>query len=672
MSAHADGSGRAARPIARVLVDSPLPQLDRLFDYAIPPQLEPEARPGVRVKVPLRSAGRVLQGFVVDVGEEPDAERALAEIETVVSTAAVLPARLHDLARAVADRAAGSANDVVRLAIPRRMVRAEKAWLAREASAAPRVDDDALARAEGILGEHPGLAERLAAGDRVAVDAVPVATGGAPAWAGLMSSAAAATLAGGRSAILAVPDHRDLARLADALAEMVPEEAIVRLDAQQSAPARYANYLRTLEDAPCIVIGNRSAVLAPVADAGLVALWDDGDPLYEEPLAPYAHARDVALVRQSLAGGALVFCGHTRSSDVERLVGIGFVADVPRARRVSPRVVLAAPQDSPETARIPSSAFRTAGEALAHGPVLVQVARPGYAPTLVCAECRAPARCAPCGGPLFAPARGATPTCGWCGRSAHGWQCAHCEATRVRLASSGSERTADELGRAFPGVRVIVADGAHPVERVDDAPALVVATRGAEPWAPGGYRAVLLLDGERMLQAPDLRIGEACLRGWSNAAALAAPNATIHLVGVTGPVARALATWTQPAYARSELSERAPLKMPPAFRVARVEGDVPQMSDALSRLRVDVPELPDDAVLGPVPADDVAGRKRARALVRFDYARGADVARSLRASVVQAAVTSRSRRPKREETSGRTRSPANTLAVRLDVADPEL
>src|SRR5690606_42029745 len=132
------------------------------------------------------------------------------------------------------------------------------------------------------------------------------------------------------------------------------------------------------------------------------------------------------------------------------------------ARRASPRVVLSAPDDRPATGRVPSAAFRSAREALEHGPVLVQVARPGYAPTLVCADCRTPARCPACGGPLFAPARGATPTSGRCGRSAHGWQCANCESTRVRLASSGCERTAGELRRPLPGGRGTGAGGATP------------------------------------------------------------------------------------------------------------------------------------------------------------------------------------------------------------------
>jgi primosomal protein N' (replication factor Y) len=232
------------------------------------------------------------------------------------------------------------------------------------------------------------------------------------------------------------------------------------------------------------------------------------------------------------------------------------------------------------------------------------------------------------------------------------------------MASSGSERTADELGRAFPGVRIVVADGAHPLRRVDARPALVIATRGAEPIAEGGYRAVLLLDGERMLMSEDLRIGESCLRWWSNAAALARPGAPVHLAGVVGPVARALATWSQPAYARAELAERGPLRMPPAVRVAAIEGVPAAVAGALGTLREAVPTLPEDAIVGPVSVAEDSGLHRA--LVRFEYAQGRAVAESLRASVVHAALTTR-RAPRERGPRAR-----NTLKVRLDVLEPEL
>jgi primosomal protein N' (replication factor Y) len=661
--------------IARVLIDSPLPQLDRLFDYAIPSDLDAAAHAGVRVRVPLRTAGRVVDGYIVETVDASAAQsdagpRPLSAIDAVVSAVPVLPKRLYTLARRVADRAAGSASDIVRLAVPKRMVRVEKAWCAGEPPDVDPVPADAAAWARHELADFPGLAAALAEGRRLALDAPPVPVG-LPSgetvgrWATLVAAAATEVLAAGRSVVVVVPDHRDLDSVAVALEGRVPASALVRDDASQSGPARYGSYLRRLAAAPCVVIGNRSAVYAPVHDLGLIAIWDDGDPLLAEPLSPGVHARDAALVRQELDGGALLLAGHTRTSDVERLVGIGWVQDVPAARRASARVVLSPPDD--RGARIPSAAWAAARTALADGPVLVQVARPGYAPALVCAECRRPARCAHCGGPLRARRPGTTPECGWCGRSATGWTCTNCGSERVRMASSGSERTGDELGRAFPGVRIVVADGAHPVLRVDGRTALVIATRGAEPIADGGYRAVLLLDGERMLMSEDLRIGESCLRWWSNAAALARFGAPVHLAGVVGPVARALATWSQPAYARSELAERGPLRMPPAVRIASVEGEPSAVAAALGELRDAVPGLDDGAVVGPIPSDDRNGSADVhRALVRFDYAQGRAVAQSLRASVVHAALTAR--RAARD----RGPRPRNTLKVRLDVLEPEL
>lgn len=648
-----------SRRIARVLLDSPLPQLDRLFDYSLPAEFG-EVRLGVRVRVPLRTAGRVIDGYIVDIDREDDADRPLSEVDSVVSEVAVLPERLHRLARRVADRAAGSASDVLRLVIPKRQVRVEKAWTAD--SPVPVLDASAVERSQEILDVYDGLAAVLDGGGRTAVEAVPQLRDGGEAWSQLLAASATRMLAAGRSSILIVPDHRDLDRLLTALDALVPGDAVVRYDSRQTNPDRYRGFLRTLEESPCIVVGNRSAVYAPV-EAGLVAVWDDGDPLLGEQLAPYVNARDAALLRQELEQSALLFAGHTRTTDVERLVARGWLQDVRASRRVLPKVVLSTPQEmeQPAAQRMPSSAFLAARTAAAEGPVLVQVSRPGFSPSLVCAECRAPARCPHCGGPLGARHRGAVPVCGWCGRSARAWVCPACSSTKLRLASSGSERTADELGRAFPGIRVIVADSAHPVERVDAKPALVVATRGAEPLAAGGYRAVVLLDGPRMLQAPDLRIGEACLRWWSNAAALAAPGAPIHLVGVSGAVGMALATWNQAGYARSELESRAPLHMPPTARVALVEGSAAAVSRALVALGELA--LPADAVLGPVPIDSDDVPPRVRALVRFGYGAGSHVATVLRAAVVAEAVAGRR---------GRARNAKNTLSVRLDILDPEL
>ncbi|MCM6760882.1 primosomal protein N' [Rathayibacter sp. ZW T2_19] len=651
----------ASAVVARVLLDSPLPQLDRLLDYAVPAPLTEQVRPGVRVRVPLRTGGRIADAFVVEVGEGSEHAGALSELEELVSPVVVLTPEVWALARRVADRAAGGASDVLRLAVPRRHVRVEKSHLAAERPVVP-----VPVASAPVAGYADGAFDALALGGRLAVGAVPapvqLSTGTwIGGWALTLAELARNAVVAGGDAILAVPDYRDQEQLELALADLLPAELVVRLDARQKGAERYAAFLRCLGPGPRVIVGNRSVLYAPSASPGLIALWDDGDPLFAEPLAPYAHARDVALVRQEQSGAGLVLLGHTRTVEVERLVEIGFAAEVePRPAR-RPHVVPTAQQSAADehdaAARIPSSAWRQARIGLDSGPVLVQVARPGYAPVVACARCRTVARCNRCQGPLAVHSAGARPSCGWCGLIAAEWSCSVCEATSLRLVTLGAGRTAEELGRAFPGAKVVVADGQRPVLTLSDEPALVVATRGAEPRADGGYHAVLLLDGERMLARESLRVADDALRTWSNAAALAKPGAPVLLVGVGGRIATALATWRQAEYLRAELLERRALRFPPAVRLATVSGDAHAVEEALEALD----ESDRHEVLGPVGLEDGS----VRAIVRFDYARGAEVAARLRSAVVRNAT--RRRRP--PTTPGRFR-PAPKLRVRLD--DPDI
>ena len=156
----------------------------RLFDDATPEHLAHDAVPGVRNHPPLRTAGRMVEGYLVELGEPDASDRPLSELEAVVSPVPVLTPRLYALARRCADRAAGSASDILRLAIPRRMVRAEKAWLAAGAPVAAEVAPEAHAWATAALGGHPGLDEAIERGERLAVDAPPAPAAGSTLDAG--------------------------------------------------------------------------------------------------------------------------------------------------------------------------------------------------------------------------------------------------------------------------------------------------------------------------------------------------------------------------------------------------------------------------------------------------------------------------------------------------------
>ncbi|MDO4241490.1 MAG: hypothetical protein Q4C71_03050, partial [Microbacteriaceae bacterium] len=132
----AAGFDLGERPlVARVLLDTRLPQLDHLFDDAVPPHLRDEIAVGQRVKAPLRSRHKNSFGWVVELAAESEFSGKLAELAEIVSPVAQLRPDVWALARAVADRAAGSACDVLRLAIPSRHVRAEKKHLQKLADA---------------------------------------------------------------------------------------------------------------------------------------------------------------------------------------------------------------------------------------------------------------------------------------------------------------------------------------------------------------------------------------------------------------------------------------------------------------------------------------------------------------------------------------------------------
>src|SRR5204862_7046495 len=100
------------------------------------------------------------------------------------------------------------------------------------------------------------------------------------------------------------------------------------------------------------------------------------------------------------------------------------------------------------------------------------------------------------------------------------WHCATCGGVELRAQVVGARRTAEELGKAFPGVPVRTSGRDGVLAEVPAAPSVVVSTPGAEPVAVGGYGAALLLDGWALLSRPDLRAGEEALRRWLNAAAL--------------------------------------------------------------------------------------------------------------------------------------------------------
>lgn len=605
--------------VARVLVDVPLAHLDRPFDYSIPEALDDEVRPGVRVRV--RFAGRLVDGFVVE--RVPTSTHAkLAPIQRVTSPLPVLAPEVLDLCRSVADRYGGVLADVLRGAVPPRHARAETALLAKEAEPVTLPEDaDLSAWAEYSGGA--ALSRRLADGQRELRAVWTCAPGtGSPSgrWPQIIAATAQAAAQHG-GVIIVAPDARDVARICTALDGAAGRHAYAVLTADVGPQRRYTEFLKVLTGRVPIVVGTRAAVFAPMSNTALLILWDDGDESLAEPHAPGWHAREVLALRAQSTGASLIVGGYTRTVETQQWIETSWAAGVSATREIvrrdGPRVV----SEEPDRDRIPRRAFEAARDALRIGPVLVQVGRRGYLPGLACQRCRTRASCDACGGPLALGSAGGAPSCRWCGLRAAHWHCRECGSDRLRATSVGSGRTAEELGRAFPGVPVITSTGEQAVDLVPDEPALVIATTGTEPWAQGGYAAVLLLDADLQVARVALRAQEETARRWFAAAALARPQAPVYVTADAGlAVVQALIRWDPAWLAARELAERQQLGLPPAVRAATLAGDPTAVSAAVA-------EMPERArVIGPMQApggDDV------RALITIDRAHGAQLAHAL-------------------------------------------
>ncbi|MDN5757960.1 MAG: primosomal protein N', partial [Tomitella sp.] len=588
--------------MARVLPIVQPAHLDRTFDYLVPADLDEQARPGVRVRV--RFSGRLIDGFLLERTQTSDHDGKLGFLDKVVSPLPVLTDELAALCAAVAERYAGTRGDVLRLAIPPRHARAEAAALdaldARAAQeAGPEAEAEQKPEAEPVTGWSSyvhGTNYLDAARDGRAPRAVWQALPGED-WALRLAEVAHATLTGGRSAVIIVPDRRDLDRVVTGLKALGAAASVVALAAGLGPQARYRRWVTALAGPPCIVVGNRSAVFTPVSRLGSVMIWDDGDDNLAEPRSPYPHAREAALLRANAAGSGFLLGGHARTAEAQSLVDHDWAQDLLAARtevrRSSPLIRALADSEqalardpAAQRARIPAIGFQAARESLAADlPVLVQVPRAGYLPVVGCANCREPARCRRCAGPLGLPhgegtgpdgsMDAAPPTCRWCGSAALSHRCAQCGSRALRARVTGAERTAEEFGRAFRGVPVIGSSGSDVRGEVEARASVVVATVGAEPSAPGGYGAALLLDGWSLLTRADLRAGEETLRRWMSAAALvraAADGGHVIVVADAGSaVVQALIRWDPVGAARTELSQRREVRFPPSVRIAAVD-----------------------------------------------------------------------------------------------------
>jgi primosomal protein N' (replication factor Y) (superfamily II helicase) len=576
--------------VCSVIAD--VPAIEREFDYLLPDELAPIVDVGSVVRVSLH--GRRVRAWVraldVDSQIEPRRLRAVVSVSSQGP-----PPEVLELCEWAARRFVGSPIALLRSATPPNNIAPN--------SIAPR------------LPMQPGSAfDGRAATDSGAVSALRTVVWSPPLHDRRALVVERLATSGSSLVITADPARADslvatLRRLGwPAVAWHSSLRAAARTDAWRRA-ARGG----------VVVVGGRTAVLAPVPDLAAGVVVDDLDEALQEERQPTWHAREVLAERCRRVGATFAVVSplpsvvaiegpHDRATEVvvpsPDLIASGW-----------PRVEIVDLGAEPPGTGLLSAAL---GDALrvhsTRGALAIcLVNRRGRARLLYCTTCRELSRWDKEGSPLVDESEaliaiGARPTV-----------CLHCGTPRPRLLRAGADRLRDDIAALLGGGVTVGAVDAD-TDSIDPEATVLVGTESVLHRPELRRRRpsfVALIDFDQEILAPRLRVDEQALWLAARCALLLAgrPRSTSMLMVQTHAanhaVVRAIATGALADAQSIDAAERMARRLPPFVGQALLTGDVPAVDAACSGLRLVLGESV--VIKGPVGA----GAKR-RALVEHD------------------------------------------------------
>jgi len=395
-----------------------------------------------------------------------------------------------------------------------------------------------------------------------------------------------------------------------------------------------------------VVVGARSALFLPYADLGLIIVDEEHDPAYKQEDGAHYHARDMAVVRGSIAKIPVVLASATPSVESEvnarrgryrhlhlperfggaHLPSIGAIdmrrEGPPRGRFISPRLA--------EAVQISLERKEQA---------LLFLNRRGFAPLTLCRACGFRLQCPNCDAWLVDHRFRKRLVCHHCGFSMPPpEECPNCHATEsFAPIGPGVERLEQEAADLFPEARILVlsSDLVESVERLrqeldDVAQGRFDLVIGTQLVAKGHHfpklNLVGIVDADLGLGNGDPRAGERTFQLLHQVVGRAGREegrgvGFLQTHQPEHPVMRALISGDREAFYSSEIELRERTHYPPFGRLASLVISANDRHGAESYGRSLVSHAPKDEqvrVFGPAeaPIAVVRGRHRLRLLVK--------------------------------------------------------
>ena len=410
--------------------------------------------------------------------------------------------------------------------------------------------------------------------------------------------------------------------------------------------ARHEAFRAVAEGGARVVVGARSALFLPFARLGAIVVDEEHDHSYKQDDNVVYHARDMAVMRASREGVAIVLVSATPSLESEVNAESGRYRRLGLSKRTGaatlPDIHLVDTGKTPPErgSWIAPPLAKALEETLAEGQqAMLFLNRRGYAPVTLCRRCGEKVSCPNCSAWLVTHKSSGLLRCHHCG---HGLRfpdkCPSCgEEGEMIPCGPGVERLAEEVGARFPDARVEVLSSdtvagtkglAGLMDDIRDGRVDIVI--GTQMVAKGhhfpGLTLVGVVDADLGLAGGDLRAAEQTWQLMVQVAGRAGRGeergqALLQTAAPETAVLQCLVRGDREGFLAREKAARREAGMPPFGRLAGIVLSSPSLAavdDSARLLANSMPRFEEVSILGPAPAPIafLRGRHRQRFIVR--------------------------------------------------------
>ena len=451
----------------------PLP-LHKTFSYTVPKRWEPFAKSLTRVTVPL--GNRMLIGFILTL--EEGEEKALKELADILDIFPLIEETSFQLCEWASQYYLAPIGVVLKYALPPKLQVAKYLLVRAKHEQVRNLDGLSVKAAYTLVGKwavwdyhrrglvqfydsytglpfEPLSESRPAEGYRPRLYVADVEHR-QEEYLSIVSE----KLDQGQNVLLLLPDYHVVGdHFYRFLAGTLGKRLLWHTSSQPRA--QMETFFRARVDKGCLILGNKSAILLPVKNRGLIIVERPEEDEYRNEEAFHFHAVKLAIKSAELYRTPILLGSASPPLDVMRLAQEGTFSIKKEQDLCLGRDVAEVLTEGRVRDQIPHELVEIIDRTVHNRETMaIYTPRKDYASRLYCLECKKPFLCPDCETPLTYHREGDRLVCSACKKSLpYDEKCTQCGGSLIQFSVTGAEYVEERLGASLPAPHLLRITG---------------------------------------------------------------------------------------------------------------------------------------------------------------------------------------------------------------------